>query len=91
MRLIIFRIRFINNATDQKHVMDIIYSYCMEHPKIIPSIWIIFYQLYDQEVLEEDIIKEWFYSPRPLADNIKAEIKKLIDWLETAEEDDSDD
>lgn len=50
--------------------------------------------LYDDDVLEEDTIIEWYYSPSPpigAEKRLRAAARELVAWLETAEEEDDED
>ncbi|KAI9243531.1 nucleotide-diphospho-sugar transferase [Sporodiniella umbellata] len=83
-----------HSPTDQLHVVHILQKHCatQEHlSKIfLSSIQI----LYNNDFVEEDAIRTWYASDEAKADPEEAKLRekatKFIEWLDEAEEEDSD-
>ena len=62
----------------------------MEHEALSPAIWLIFYKLYEDEVLEEDSIRSWYNNESAFTKEkemtLRNRVKELIDWFDTADE-----
>lgn len=47
-------------------------------------------EVYDAELIEEDVVLEWYRDPNGSKD-VREAVKILVEWLEKAEGSDSDD
>lgn len=89
---------FVQNTSDQKHVLYLIERLCSRDAVAATKISVILNAFYEAELLEEEILIKWFKHP---AKKIDAELgrvlrersKKFVEWLQTAddEEDEEDD
>lgn len=69
------------------------------NPKLLPRIPLVFQQLYEHEVLEEDVIKQWYSSPpeanwlvqKEVGAAVRLRSKAFVDWLDQGDEEEEDD
>jgi translation initiation factor 5 len=69
----------------------------IEKPHLIPQVTPILMKLYDNDLVEEDTIKQWGskaskkYVELSISKKVRKAAEKFIEWLETAESDDDSD
>lgn len=71
-------------------IMDVVEDTHFDKPDLI--LFGAFTSLYDNDILEEDIIYKWWdnVSDDPIYDNVKGLIAKWVEWLRTADEESSE-
>lgn len=77
----------------------------VKYPSLIPRYSILLKQLYDEDIVEEDVLLEWYYDESKneysmneglyitnerVFENLKESAKLFIKWLEEADEEDDD-
>ena len=74
--------RFTHNEADQKEILYFISDYCQRIETFLPAAKFVLPMLYDNDVVEEEPLLEWFEEDKgPL----KAQVASFIDWLRTQE------
>ncbi|KAK2538417.1 Eif2b5 [Columba guinea] len=85
---------YIKRASDHLNALFAIEEFFLEHDSLCTSIAKVLMTFYQLEILEEDVILNWF-SSRDTSDKGKQlrknqRLQKFIQWLEEAEEESSD-
>ncbi|KAH3744960.1 Eukaryotic translation initiation factor 5 [Pelomyxa schiedti] len=73
------------NSAAQRALLDGITKLTTQHAQLVPVIHHILSGLYDNDVVQEDVILAW-HSQLP-QDGLRAAAQPFVDWLNTAEED----
>jgi len=84
---------FTTNMKSELHLLNKIQEYCYDNMNFIKSFNKIVLLLYKTDVLSEDAILKWYketHSSRGWS-VFMDQMKKFVDWLEQAEEEESDD
>lgn len=65
---------------------------CDQDSNLLAKVGQIIHYLYDKELLTEDAILSWYHDlDEDISGTIKNSLKKLVDWLEAASEEESSD
>ncbi|CAO3668495.1 hypothetical protein G6F70_008717 [Rhizopus microsporus] len=84
-----------HSPDDQLHVLQILQRYCATKEHLNKIFLGALQLLYDSDVVEEDAIRAWYNSEssrsNPLESKLRDRATKFIEWLDEAEEEDSDD
>jgi len=81
---------YIKSPVAQRDCLSSLKSFVLENSHFLPIIAQIIHELYDQEILSDDSILEWYenLSESKIKEHIR--LKKFIEWLEEDEEEDED-
>ncbi|KAH9529784.1 DnaJ sub C member 3, variant 4 [Dermatophagoides farinae] len=93
---------YIKSISSQNDCIYSIEEFQLQNKELVTSLHLIkiIKFLYEENVLEEDLILKWFYKPKSLSDHVTSEQETLrkskevglfIKWLEEAEEESTDD
>ena len=69
----------------------------MAHPSLLPKTSLILKELYDQDLIEEEIFLAWGDKPskkyvdKRVSKQIREKAQPFLNWLEDASEEESDD
>jgi translation initiation factor eIF-2B subunit epsilon len=80
---------FMVDKDDQFYILKCLSNECESNSKLSQVFSIITFQLYENDVLEEDLILKWYYSNS--SRDIVKQMVKFVEWLENASEEDEDD
>lgn len=84
---------------------SIVFIYCLEdfvgvsHPNCLARVPLVIQSLYDNEVLDEDTIKQWYNSPpesnwlvpKEVGAAVRIKCKPFVDWLDQDEDEEEED
>lgn len=93
---------YIKSISSQNDCIYAVEEFQLQNKESISSLYLvkIIEFLYEENILEEDLILKWFYRPKSLSNHLTSEQETLrkskeiglfIKWLEEAEEESSDD
>jgi hypothetical protein len=78
--------KVISGAATQKLLLENIEKLATKNPEVMKKVLTLVKSCYDNDILEEEVIVQWHTSPGDA--NVRAALKKMVDWLQAAEEDD---
>lgn len=81
--------KFVHNLDDQMDSLEILEEHCTGNEALETVFMTVIKVLFDFDVLEEEVILDWHHGTRGSAIGVK--VLPFIKWLETAEEESSED
>jgi len=80
---------FVAGPKDEKTLLFCLEKLCQMQPSLIPKTSGILQNFYDQNLLDDDVIFDWFEEPNKkipakISREIRTQSKEFVDWLENA-------
>lgn len=79
----------LDNLNAQKDCLSSLESMVLQKPHFLPIVHQIIHHMYDEDILGEDAICDWF-KRLPESTEVKAKVEKLIEWFEEEEDEGSE-